>query len=206
MAASVPEDGVFDRVERVFLPKWRSFLNTLLALPTRLPLQVAYYQSEAFRRLIAKHLPGHSLCLAHLIRTGDYVRDLPLPSVLEMTDAISLNYSRLGETQTPWSLKSLVFRLESRRLRPYEQKILGNFSLVSLVSEVDRSFLTGGDDIGKVIVSSNGVDVENLAPIWDRVPREMTVLFIGNMDTLQNMDAALYFAGQVLPSSGAKHP
>ena len=48
MHAALPDDGVFDRVERVFLSRRRSYLNTLLALPTRTPLQVAYYRSRAF--------------------------------------------------------------------------------------------------------------------------------------------------------------
>ena len=33
--AELPDDGVFDRVERVYLPRWRSYVNTLFALPTR---------------------------------------------------------------------------------------------------------------------------------------------------------------------------
>jgi len=198
MASAPPTDGVFKDVRRVLLSRWRSYLSTLLALPTRTPLQVAYYRSPAFRRELDALLPGHDLCLAHLIRTGDYVRHAGKPAVLEMTDAISLNYQRLKQVATRTSLKSIVFGIEQRRLAAYERAVLDDFALVSLVSDIDRSFLTDGADRSHVITCSNGVDVDKY-PFTDRRDAAPVVTFIGNMTSLQNMDACVYFAEEILP-------
>ncbi len=89
MAMALPDDGVFHRVEHVFLPKWRSWLNTPLALPSRTPLQVAYYRHAGFRRRALALMAEHDGTLAHLIRVGDVIKDAPGVKFLEMTDAIS---------------------------------------------------------------------------------------------------------------------
>ena len=42
-----PADGLFKAVHRIVLPYWRSFTNTLGALATGEPLQVAFYRSAS---------------------------------------------------------------------------------------------------------------------------------------------------------------
>lgn len=196
--AAPPEDGVFEHVERVYLPHWRSVFNALAALPGRVPLQVAYYRSAEFARRLQALLPRHDLCLAHLIRTGDYLRHIPRPRVLEMTDAISLNYQRVRDIGLVKHLRGWVYRLEADRLQDYEQRILNDFNLVTLVSATDRSHLLGERDAEHVLVCSNGVDLARL-PFRIRPDPDPVVAFIGNMTSMQNLDACQYFIEEVLP-------
>lgn len=206
MSMTVPADGVFQRVERVFLSPWRSRLNVLMALPSRTPLQVAYYRSREFAQHIGELLPSHDLVLAHLIRTGDYVRGAALPRILEMTDAISLNYQRVQSVSSSHrDLRSFVYAIEARRLLAYERQIIGEFDRAVLVSEVDRQHLLQGLDDPRVLVCSNGVDLEHLS-FKERAPAEPVVVFIGNMTTVQNMDACMFFAAEVLPLMRTYHP
>jgi len=196
--APLPADGVFTRIERVLLPKWRSALNVLGAIPTSTPLQVAYYKSKAFREKIHEFLGEHDVCLAHLIRTGEYVRKASIPSVLEMTDAISMNYQRFNALDIKRGVKSWIYRAEAKRLAEYERNIIDDFSAVALVSDLDRDFLLK-DCIGSnVIVCSNGVDLESL-PFEARYDSKPVAAFIGNMTSIQNLDACFYFAEEVLP-------
>jgi glycosyltransferase involved in cell wall biosynthesis len=177
-----------------------------MALPTRTPLQVAYYRSREFAQRIDELLPSHDLVLAHLIRTGDYVRAAALPRILEMTDAISLNYQRVQSVSSSHrDLRSLVYAIEARRLLAYERQIIGEFDRAVLVSEVDRQHLLQGRDDPRVLVYSNGVDLEHLG-FKERVPAEPVVVFIGNMTTVQNMDACMFFAAEVLPLMRTRHP
>lgn len=199
MHMAPPDDGVFASVERVWLPKWRSRLNALLALPTRMPLQVAYYRSAEFARRVSLALPRHDLVLAHLIRTGEYVRHATCPRILEMTDAISLNYRRVSEVDAShFDIRTWVYRLEARRLLAFERRIMSDFDRALLVSEVDRSFLLDGREDPNVLVCANGVDLASLR-YEDRTDADSVVVFIGNMTTVQNMDACLYFASAVMP-------
>lgn len=195
----LPDDGVFSLVERVYLPKWRSYLNCAAALPSRRPLQVAYYSCKGFERKLLELLPKHDLALAHLIRTGDYLKGVSAPKVLEMTDAISLNYERVMRVAKTAGFKQRVYSLEHKRLKRYEQSIINNFDLSVLVSEVDRDYLISDDSTKKsrVLVCSNGVDLRGFP--FKEYRNSEEIVFIGNMLSVQNLDATIWFARQVMP-------
>jgi glycosyltransferase involved in cell wall biosynthesis len=203
----LPDDGVFSTVERIYMPRWHSWMNCLAALPGRIPLQVAYYQNAKFRRRAKALMNQHDGCLSHLIRAGDAVKDLQGVKFLEMTDAISMNYERIRKTgyaKNDW--RSHIFSLESRRLRQYEMSITDYFNHSFLVSAIDRDFLFSKKEkkISKVSVCSNGVDL-------DGIPYQFTtsgqdIIFIGNMHSLQNLDAANFMATEVFPLIRKLHP
>ncbi|MDY7790062.1 glycosyltransferase [Burkholderia ubonensis] len=198
MCTELPDDGVFDQVERVFLSRWRSYVNTLLALPTRTPLQVAYYRSRAFAAAVSRLLPSHDGVFVHLVRCAEYVRKSDKPRVLEMTDAISLNYSRVKQLTSARGLKSRVFSVESKRLLDYERTIVDDFDLSVLVSRTDCDYLFPGASNKKVMVCSNGVDLSGL-PYVARSMASRLLIFIGDMRTVQNQDMCHFFAEAVLP-------
>lgn len=198
LLCALPDDGVFDHVERVFLSKARSYVNTLLALPTRTPLQVAYYRSRTFAAAVARLLPSHDGVLVHLVRCAEYVRKSDKPRVLEMTDAISLNYSRVKKLRNARGLRSRVFSVEARRLLDYERTIVDDFDLSVLVSQADKDYLFPGSSAGKVMVCSNGVDLSGL-PYSVRSTASRILIFIGDMRTVQNQDMCHYFVDEVLP-------
>ena len=198
MSCELPDDGVFDRVERVFLPKISSYVNTLLALPTRTPLQVAYYRSRAFAAAVERLLPSHDGVLVHLVRCAEYVRKSDKPRVLEMTDAISLNYSRVKQLKNARGIKSHVFSVEAKRLLDYERKIADDFDLSVLVAQTDRDYLFPSAPEAKVMVCSNGVDLSGL-PYSERSMASRLLIFIGDMRTVQNQDMCHFFAEEILP-------
>ncbi|HEY8519627.1 MAG TPA: hypothetical protein VIN61_06080 [Gammaproteobacteria bacterium] len=183
-AAEVPPH-VFDRIETVRLPRWQSRLNCLLALPTRIPLQLAYFWNNEFADKVAELAPEHDAILCHLVRSAEYALPYDIPKVLEMTDAISLNYKRVRETGSPTRLRKLIYSLEQSRLEAYERQIVDQFDTAVLVSHADRSFLFGDDPdrLGKVIVCSNGVDTSRLPYQFAEHPEDR-IAFVGNMTTL----------------------
>lgn len=202
-----PPEGIFESVEKVVLPRWQSRLNCLLALPTRVPLQLAYYWSKAFERKVAELAPQHDAILCHLIRLAEYALPFDIPRVLEMTDAISLSYRRVRQKASPAHLRSLIYGLEQSRLEAFEKQIVDRFDAAVLVSQVDRQFLFAGDPSReeKVMVCSNGVDTDELPYQFAAVPSGR-IMFIGNITTLQNFDAVDWFARAVLPRVRARRP
>lgn len=196
--AAVPQDAPFTRIERFWLPKWRSYVNVLGALLTNTPLQVAYYSSASFRARVRELTAQHDVLLAHLVRSAPYGVDARLPRVLEMTDSISMNYERVSRISSRRRLLTWVFSLERRRLRAFERVMIDRFDLVTLVSNVDRDHLLGTEQRHNVLVCSNGVDLDNL-PFQPDLAPEPRAVFVGNLTTLQNLDAAAWFAAQVLP-------
>jgi glycosyltransferase involved in cell wall biosynthesis len=192
-----PQDGLFSRVERVYLPRWRSYLNTALAIPGTRPLQLAYFESAKFRKALNALLPQNDLVLAHLIRVGQYIEDLPGLRILEMTDAISMNYLLMQQLSGSYNWKRLVYLVEQKRLKRYELRTVQKFDRVWLTSHMDRSFLDPADD-RLIDVIPNGTDIEKL-PFRPPVPDACVIVFIGNMASLQNQDACHYFIQNILP-------
>lgn len=194
----VPDDGLFAEIHRVYLPKWQSYLNTLFALPSRLPLQLAYYRSTKFQRKVDELLSTHDIALAHLIRTGQYLEDhKEKPRILEMTDAISLNYKRMRGVTIAFSLKKVIYSIEYEKLYDYERSVIRKFPRTWLVSDVDRVALDPGHT-SSIMVIPNGTDPTNLA-FHSPVDGGDTIAFIGNMLSAQNQDACLYFIQSILP-------
>ena len=147
--------------------------------------------------------------LAHLVRTGGYARGLPAVKLLEMTDAISMSMERVARADLGYfDFRRLVYSIEARRLAAYERRITADFELVSLNSAVDRSFLLASPrECGQhVIVVPNGADAprETPPPLAGRPPAE--IVFIGNLQSLQNFDAAWFFARHVLPRVRDRRP
>ena len=198
MHAPMPEDSIFSRIERIYLPKYRSYINSLLAIPSKVPLQVAYYKSEKFSKKLQSLLDEHDCVLAHLIRTGDYIKDsCRKPTILEMTDSISLNYNRISELSSIRGMKSRIYSFESSRLYRYERDMIHKFNACSLVSRVDANYLLHNNPANNVIVASNGVDLALLPYIGPG--QDNSIVFIGNMFSVQNLDACYFFAEEVLP-------
>lgn len=205
-----PDNDVFSTIEKVYLPKWRSYLNTFCSLFTRRPLQIAYYSSSAFRSKLDLLIKHHDVCLAHLIRTGEYLRSYRgIPKVLEMTDSISLNYERVSDLNERKSILQRIYQIESKRLAEYERTVLKDFDSVSLVSSKDRNHLLRGADNPKVIISSNGVQFEKypFTAVDSRTKsNKHVIVFIGNMTTVPNLDACYFFARKVLPELNVHRP
>ena len=61
-------------------------------------MQLAYFHSPKFQRAVDRLYKRNDLLLAHLVRTGQYIEHIDdRPKVLEMTDAISMNYARFRQ-------------------------------------------------------------------------------------------------------------
>jgi len=197
-----PNDGLFAEVHKVYHPKLTSYWNVLSSLPGRRPLQLAYYQSNAFRRKVEELLPQHDAVLAHLIRAGQYVAgsDHIIPSMLLMSDAISLAYQRLANLPGTSLLWRFLSRVELNRVSHYERACPENFDLVWLHSDVDRRFLELEQK--SVRVFPLGVDLEEFP--FNPAPSGNVVAFVGDMSFSLNIDACRHFIQDILPALKAR--
>lgn len=202
MKRAVPDDGIFNRVERVFHGRMRQLWGCLSVLPSRTPFQVGYFWNREFERRVRALSLLHQGLFAHLIRTGSYMGRYDLPKILEMTDAISLAYSRAASHRGP--LLRMAYRWEASRLASYERELIDKCDLTVLVSRVDRDSLLSGKDSGEVLICSNGVDARALP--FDSCPDGKTIVFIGKNIAFYNVDGILYFAQSILPRIQARRP
>ena len=172
------------------------------------PIQCGYYYSEKYKELLQKVIDKEEpdLYVSHLLRMVPYLSELHLEqkSIIEMTDALSKTYILSSKAEGVGLLK-YVYKLEQRLIAKYEKFVTTHFPKVVLVSQADIDYLKKKikGDTSSLALHSNGVGyMENISTSYN-VDK---ICFLGNMRSMQNQDAALYFANEVFPLVKKQHP
>jgi glycosyltransferase involved in cell wall biosynthesis len=164
-----------------------------------LPLQVGYFRSRAMREAIAQLAPQHDAVIFHLIRRSEDWRLAPdQPRILEMCDAISENFHQTARDGRWWSPWTWISAVEAPRAARFEREAIEHFDLVTIHTR--RDALKVGIPPGKLIVSTQGVDLHAYAFVPSSERSGAGVALVGKMDFYPNRRAALWFAREVLPA------
>lgn len=194
---------LYDKVWFVKRSRILSMFYSLLYFLMRKPMQCGYYYSRKYskllRRVIEEEKPD--LYVTHLLRMSPYIEELGLQkhTVVEMTDALSKTYTLSAAAKGVGLLKH-IYGLEQRLIQKYEQHVMHVFPKVVVVSQADKDYLQqnviSASDTQHLYVYTNGVDSAS-SPSGDYNHRK--ICFMGNMRSLQNQDAARFFALKVFP-------
>lgn len=186
------------RVELVPLGRAGAYGRTLAGLASSRPLQVHYYGARAMTRRLQEVAAGFrpDLIYAHTIRMAEHVTGLGVPSILAMQVSMALNYGRLARfASAPW--RRAAYRLEARRARSYEPGAARRFDRCLLISDADVGAL-GSPRPANLVVNPHGVDFEYFRPSGGQAEAGR-IIFTGNMAYPPNLDAAVWFAAEILP-------
>jgi glycosyltransferase involved in cell wall biosynthesis len=96
----------------------------------------------------------------------------------------------------PAAVYSLV---QWQKLRRYEAASVRDADAVVAVSDADRAALLELNVATPISVISNGIDLDAYRPLDRPPPTSRTLVFTGKMDYRPNIDAAIWFAQEVLP-------
>ena len=160
-----------------------------------------YYYSKRFlklfREVVRKETPD--LYVSHLTRMVPFIDDMGVSekTIVEMTDALSKTYV-LAAGAKGSLLKRFMYSIEKHLIGHYELDIVKRFPKVVLVSQSDVDYLNHKLDApaSSLAMHTNGVD---LSPTYSVDYNPHKICYIGNMVSLQNQDAAIYFADEILP-------
>jgi sugar transferase (PEP-CTERM/EpsH1 system associated) len=186
-------------VRVVPMSSWRSVVSTGLNIWRREPLQALYYRLEAMRRMVddMQATAGFDAAYVHLFRMAPYVANhSQLYRIVDLTDVIS----REIDLSLPYRglASRAVYRLERQRIDRYEQWVARNFEETWLISSSDRQALIRTCPEANIRVVPNGVDLEQFHPTGQPCSPE-SLIFVGHLRVLHNVDAASYLAQDVLP-------
>ena len=204
-----PNEGIqlFDSIQYVYRPKWRSILSSAIGLFSKRPIQVSFFRSKPFAQKL-KHLLDHqhfdAIHVQHL-RMAQYFEDgAPSNAILDLPDAFSLYWKRReSAAKNPFDK---AFRgLEYKRLANYEKLMLPKFSKSLVCSTEDRDYLINAG-ITNVDVLPNGVNLKSFSPQGSDAIIKNRILFTGNMDYAPNVDAVQCFVDEIFPLILEKHP
>jgi len=199
---------LYDKVYFVKRNKAMSLLIGAFNFLLGKPIQCGYYSSGAYRKLLREVIRTEKpdLYLSHLLRMVPYLSELHLEqkSIIEMTDALSKTYILSSKAQGVGLLK-YVYQLEQKLIARYEKYVTTHYPKVVLVSQADIDYLKQNikGDTSSLALHSNGVGyIENISTAYDADK----ICFMGNMRSMQNQDAAIYFANEIFPLIKQKRP
>jgi polysaccharide biosynthesis protein PslH len=182
------------RIEIVNLSTLGTTLKMAAAIPTSLPSQVAYYHSPRMARLLRSDVRD-AYDLAHVVcgRLAGFAGALgAVPKTIDWIDALSLSTHRRLNTERNPVMRQLYAR-EHRKMLRFELDAVRHFDYSVITSQVDRTFLD--DRIDEVL--ANGVDLDAFAP--GNAPKDIDLVFTGNMGYEANVAAVEYLCRDVLP-------
>lgn len=193
------------------IPKWtlRYRAAILRNLASDVPFSSVYHLRPQFlsaiREAVARERPDLVHCeWSNLAPVLDAVGDGPA-RVISAHNVESQIWSRYAEnSRNP--LERLVARRQSERIERLERKWYPSVEVVIAVSAPDARVIRGYG--ARVELVDNGVDVAYYREVAGSRVEAMParLVFVASMDTFANRDAALWFAGEILPLIRRKLP
>ena len=191
-------------VEVMPLPRLRAYARTALRSPYRQPLTLSYFRSRRMLRAVEQH-PARaeiSAIVAFSTAMAPYALALDLPAVLDMVDVDSAKWAQSARYGHP--IMRPIYALEARRVRAYETEMADRFPAITLATDRERELLLSFASTALAHTVRNGVEVP---PAFSARPApHPSLLFVGQMDYLPNIDAVVSFAHRVLPRLRREFP
>lgn len=188
-------------------------LASLRALATGESMSVTYYRSAAMQRWVDDVIVRHDIrkVVVFCSTMAQYLERHPaLRRIVDLVDVDSEKWAEYAPRHR-WPL-SWLYRREARTLLDFEARVVSASDMSTLVTPAEVALFESRAPAqqGRVSALPNGVDVEffhqanageNPYPAG-RWP----VVFTGAMDYWPNIDAACWFAAEVMPRIRASDP
>lgn len=177
-------------------------LAYLRTFPSGTPFAVGKFTHAAVRDRVQAIYDARSVDVAvcdFLAATGNFPRDLTVPTALFQHNVESALWDRQATHETRFGLRT-VYRIEAARMATYEAEAVRRFHHVIAVSEVDKAQMARWVDASRISVTPTGVDLEQFgADAGTSGDAKPLVVFVGSMDWEANSDGIDWFCRDVWP-------
>ncbi len=188
---------IFNEVIIFPYSRYKFRYNALAGVVSRKPLQVHYYRFKEMQKWINNNYRNYDLVFANHIRTVEYLKNIDCPKIVDLHDAISMNYlEAVRRVKGSWRA---IYWMENGRVLPYEVKTVNEFARSFIVSDIDRDYLIQQGAAQEKIITIPVAVKDEVINRSSQVKEEDQIVFFAKMDTLANRDAAIYFAKEVFP-------
>jgi polysaccharide biosynthesis protein PslH len=186
------------------LPKGQAYTNCVLALPTLMPLRVAYYRSPAFTQRIKEVIDRENTDVVHgeLIKVAPALKavlsDERIPVLYDSVDCISWFLQQQMDTTRNLLKKAFVYS-ELLKMRHYERSVLADFDRLIITSAIDR------DQLEKIIGQPQHIEIVSNCVDTDYFTTQTgsrmddSLVFCAKLDYFPNVQAILHFCEHTLP-------
>lgn len=180
------------------LNKFKIGLNLLLNMFSEKPFQVAFFYQSSIRKKILKIIADFNIDAVYcqLIRSAEYVKNIhSVSKTLDYMDALSEGMFKRARISK--GIKRVIFDIEGKRLKMYENRIYDYFNHHTIISEQDKHKIHHPLN-KKIVVIPNGIDDFFLEHTC-RQKKEYDIVFVGNLSYPPNVKSCRYIINQILP-------
>jgi len=185
--------------------RWRDSLRRILAPCPRL---VDYFHDHRslMEAQIAIHVNQYDVLISDELCMIPYVELCSdLPKVLMRQKIDSAHVEQVASAH-PFGIESILYRVEARKLRKYENQKIKLFHACITCSEKDAEIVRQDAPGIRILVIPNGVDLEMFRPPSYRRLDPPILLFVGTMHYYPNIDAMRYFFKEIYPIIRQERP
>ena len=194
-------------------------------------LTLPYFRSRALARWVRAIVAREGITRAFAFSSPMAQYLLDLRGVGCVADFVDLDSAKWDDyaRRRPWPLSALYAR-EGRRLAAFEERVASSVAAVTFVTDDEaRLFRERGLEASvrgaasgasvrraavaasaRIVTVPNGVDSDYFSPVKSFpspfAPGERAIVFIGAMDYWPNVDAAQWFAREILPKVRSREP
>ncbi|PCD03555.1 glycosyl transferase family 1 [Sphingomonas spermidinifaciens] len=185
-------------------PQWRAGLE---ALASGRPISVAAFADAGVAERVRAVLAREAIDTIFVF-SGQMAQYLPTVTdariVMDFCDVDSAKFTSYAAAGTP--PMAWVMAREARLLGAFEHEIAARVDASLFVSEAEAALFRAGGAAPRVTVVENGIDTAFFDPAgaFDRSAAVPGVTFTGQMDYAPNVEAACWFAGEVMPRLAAR--
>lgn len=179
----------------------------VLAIPQGAAASLPFFYSPKLAKILAERLwrGEYDAVIAHSAPMAKYVpAAAKVARVADLCDVDSEKWRQYAE-RAPWTKKWILSR-EAFHLRRWETRLAREWDCIALASASEAEIFRGFCKEGRVAVLPNGVDADFFAPQPGVARDPATVLFMGAMDYLPNVEGVLWFHREVWPKVRAQVP
>lgn len=198
-ACNVIPENTFNikRCNSFYVPKWKSLIQTAIALFSKTPLQCAYFFSKKMDKFIKSRIDSYDYVFCNNLRTSIYVlKGAKCDRWIDFVDAISMNYN--GAASKKHFPINLLYKEESRRLLNMEIRIASNFNKALIISDIDLGYINShsANIADKIMVVPNSVEIPDESI---HQYNNHNIVFVGSMFYEPNIIAVTTFAKKIFP-------
>ncbi len=120
----------------------------------------------------------------------------------QLASALDSTKSKAETESARSQLETLEF--EAAKLEAYENELWPQFSMRTVVSDLDAAMIDERAPGGKTLVVSNGINTRTIQPFEDNpIPR---ILFMGTLNYFPNIDGVTYLIQKIMPEVWHHNP
>lgn len=177
-------------------------LAAVEALATGRPVSLTAFDAAAMRRAVAARRVDAIYCFS-----GQMAQYLPagVPAIMDFVDVDSLKFAQFADAGS--AAMRWMMRREARLLGAFERRVSASVRASLFVSEAEAALFRTGGAAGRILAVENGIDAAAFDPAGI-VPATQgpLLVFTGQMDYRPNVEAAAWFAAEVMPRLRETHP